>query len=55
MSKTVVETIYGKYCKYEIIKSTGLLSTSIYLYKDGKHIASYRSVEAAVKAAKERG
>ena len=55
MSKTVVETIYGKYSKYEVIKDTGILSTSIYLHKDGKPAGSYSSVAAAVEAAKKKG
>ncbi|GGN60398.1 hypothetical protein GCM10011349_41900 [Novosphingobium indicum] len=55
MGKTVVETIYGKYSKYEIVKDSGTFSTSIYLYKDGKHDGSYSSVAAAVEAAKRKG
>ncbi|MFV0410743.1 MAG: hypothetical protein ACK5LJ_13940 [Paracoccus sp. (in: a-proteobacteria)] len=55
MSKTLIETVYGKYSKYEVFRSSGTFSTDIYLYKDGKNIGKYSSVEAAVKAAKDKG
>ena len=55
MSKTVVEVVYGKYAKYEIVKNSGTFSTSISLYKDGKIVSSFSSVEAAVEATKKRG
>lgn len=55
MSKTVVETVYGKYSKYEVIKDSKTFSTSIYLYKDGSYVGSYSSVAAAVEAAKKKG
>lgn len=55
MSRTVVEIVYGKYSKYEIVRDSGVISTSIYLYKDGKSIGSYSSVEKAVEAARKKG
>ena len=55
MSRTVVEVIYGKYSKYEIVRDSGTFSTSVYLYKDGKSIGSYSSVEKAVEAARKKG
>lgn len=55
MSDTVIEVIYGKYSKYEVVKKSGLMSTDIVLRKDGKFISSYSSVEAAVEAAKRKG
>lgn len=55
MSKTVVETVYGKYSKYEIVKVSSTFSTEIQLFKDGKFISSYRSVEDAVEAARRKG
>lgn len=55
MTKTVVEVVYGKYSKYEIIKETGVLSTDIRLYKDGKYVSTHKSVEDAVKYAREKG
>lgn len=55
MSRTVVETVYGKYSKYEIVRDSGMFSTSVYLLKDGKYAGSYGSVEAAVAAAKSKG
>ncbi len=54
----VVETIYGKYSKYEIIRTDGgfLSSTSFSIYRDGKyHRGSYSSLSAAVQAAKNEG
>ena len=55
LSRTVVETVYGKYSKYEIVRDSGMFSTSVYLLKDGKPAGSYSSVEAAVAAAKSKG
>ncbi|MBP7242144.1 hypothetical protein [Amaricoccus sp.] len=55
MTKTVVETIYGKYSKYEVVKDSGLISTRITLYKDGKVEGSYSSVAEAVEAARRKG
>ncbi len=55
MSKEIVETIYGKYHKYEIVKSAGGLfsSTSFSINRDGKHFkGTYSSLADAVKAAK---
>ena len=52
-SKTVVETIYGKYSKFEIVKDSGVMSTKFYVRKDGKpHRGSFSSLAAAVEAAK---
>ena len=58
MSKqVVVEVIHGKYYKYEIVKSSSLLSSpSFSIYRDGKHFkGSYDSLAAAVDAAKRAG
>ena len=55
MSETVVEVIYGKYAKYEVIKKSGLLSTDIVLRKNGDYEGSYSSVQAAVEAARRKG
>ena len=57
-SKKVVETIYGKRHKYEIVKSEGgLLSpTSFTIYRDGARFkGSYSSLSAAVDAARDAG
>lgn len=54
--KEVVEVIYGKRNKYEIVKSPGgvLSSASFSIYKNGKyHRGSFSSLSAAVEAAKE--
>lgn len=56
--KTVVETIYGKYHKFEIVKDPGGVFSGVkfYLWKDGKPFkGSYSSLAAAVQAAKDEG
>lgn len=56
---TVVETVYGKYCKYEVVKKPGGVFTSaqFFIRKDGKpHKGPYGSLRDAVRAAeKESG
>jgi hypothetical protein len=55
-SKNVVEKIYGKHAVYEIVKSSGLLSSTYSIYKNGKyHRGSFSSLSAAVEAAKKEG
>lgn len=55
----VVETLYGKSCKYEVVKKPGGVFTraEFYIRKDGKpHRGPYSSLRAAVEAAeKESG
>lgn len=54
--KKVVETVYGKFSKYEIIKDSGMLTTKFYVRKDGKpYRGSFSSLESAVAAAKAAG
>lgn len=56
--KDVVEVVYGKYHKYEIVKIPGgiLSSTTFSIYRDGKYFkGSYRSLSAVVEAAKMAG
>lgn len=49
----VVETIYGKYSKYEIVKKSSVFSSEFYIRKNGKpHRGSFSSLSAAVEAAK---
>jgi hypothetical protein len=59
MSTTsVVETIYGKYHKFEIVKDSGGVFGSIkfYIHRDGKRYSgSYSSLSSAVAAAKDEG
>lgn len=55
MSDKVVETIYGKHNKYEIIQkpSTLIENTKYYIYKDSKpYRGSFSSLRDAVDAAK---
>ena len=54
MSKTVVETFYGKFSKFEVVRDSGTFSTSFYVYKDGKHESSHGSLDQAVKSAQEK-
>ena len=54
--KALVETVYGKYHKFEIMKESSVFSTKFYVYKDGKyHKGSYSSLNDAVNAAKKEG
>jgi hypothetical protein len=56
--KKVVEVVYGKHAKYEIVKSSGGLmgSTSYYIHKNGQpHRGSFSSLAAAVEAARKEG
>ena len=55
MSESVVEIIYGKTSKYEIVKKSGMMSTDIVLRKDGDYVGQYSSVQAAVDAANKKG
>ena len=50
----LVETIYGKYSKFEIIKKTSLLSgIEFFIRKNGKpYKGGYSSLSSAVNAAK---
>ena len=49
----VIETIYGKYSKFEVIKKTTLSGVKFYIDKDGKyHRGSFSSLKDAVAAAK---
>lgn len=57
-ARNVIETIYGKYHKFEIVKSPGgfLSSTTFIIYRDGKHFkGSYSSLSDAVEAARKEG
>ena len=56
--QNVVETIYGKRHKYEIVKSSGglLTSTSFSIYRDGTYYkGSFGSLADAVEAAEKEG
>ncbi len=53
----VVEIIYGKYYKYEIVKNTGLFSSpSFSIYRDGGYYkGGYSSLAQAVAVARAAG
>lgn len=56
--KEVVEVVYGKHAKYEIVKSRGGLvsSTTYHIYKNGKHHrGAFSSLAEAVEAARKEG
>lgn len=54
-SKKVVETVYGKYSKYEIVKKSSAFSTKFYVRKDGD-VASgkFSSLKDAVEWAEKK-
>ena len=54
----VVETVYGKYSKYEVIRESGGVfgSAKFWIYRDGKyHRGPFSSLLDAVETAKEEG
>jgi len=54
-SRKVVETIYGKYSKYEIVRKSGVFSTKFYVRKDGDVVSgTFSSLKAAVEWAKSK-
>jgi hypothetical protein len=56
MSETLVEVIYGKHYKYEVVRESGVFSTKYYIRRDGKPFRGpFRSLADAVEAAKEAG
>jgi hypothetical protein len=58
-NEEIIETFYGKYSKFEVVKKPGgvFSSAEFYIRKDGKHHhGPYNSLRAAVDAAeKESG
>ena len=57
MTKEVVEVVYGKTHKYEVIRDKGLVfDTKFYVQRDGKSFKGpYSSLASAVEAAKQAG
>lgn len=54
--RPVIETIYGKYHKLEIVKDSGIWSTKFYILKDGESFRGpYSSLSAAVDQARKEG
>jgi hypothetical protein len=54
MSKTTIETFYGKFHKFEVVRDSGIFSTRFYILKDGKPYESFSSLKAAVEFAKKK-
>lgn len=54
MAKTVIETFYGKFHKFDVVRDSGIFSTNFYVLKDGKPYESFSSLSAAVKFAKKK-
>lgn len=50
MSKEVVETIYGKHHKYEVIRESSAIGSTLYRVhcSDGSYSGSFSSLSAAV-------
>ena len=56
--KEIVETVFGKHNKYEIVRSRGSLleSPKYWIYKNGKlYRGTFASLSVAVEAAKGEG
>ena len=55
MSKEVVETFYGKYSRFDVVKETSTFgSPKFHVRKDGKpHKGSYSSLSSAVNVAEQ--
>ena len=55
MSSTVIEVIYGKHSRYEVIKSSGLFGTSYLVRRsDGKTSGTFSRLDWAVRWAQEK-
>lgn len=52
MSKTIVETIWGKHSKFEVEKNATTWSTTYRVLKDGKYLRDFDSLARAVEYAK---
>ena len=46
----LVETIYGKYNKYEVYRRSGVWSTKFRTYKDGKYWKEHSALDEAIKS-----
>jgi hypothetical protein len=55
--RDVVETVFGKHNKYEVVRSTHLLSSpTYYVWRDGKpYRGTFKSLRDAVEAAQSEG
>lgn len=57
MSKgKILETIYGRYSKYEIFRRATFMGYEFYIYKDGEYwTGTFPSLKAAVQYVKAKG
>lgn len=55
-SEKVVETVYGKYYKFDVVKKSDIFGTKFFVRKDGKpHRGPFSSLRDAVAAAENEG
>lgn len=56
-TREVVEVIYGRFHKYEVVRRSGLLGgVSFYIRRDGEpHRGPFSSLRAAVEAVRQEG
>jgi hypothetical protein len=56
MAHEVIETIYGKLHKFEIIKDSRTFTTKFLIYRDGKYYrGEFSSLKDAVEVARKEG
>jgi hypothetical protein len=55
MSKQVVEVIYGKHLRYDVVRSTSIFDTKYYVHtSDGRIHGSFSGLDRAVQWAHEQ-
>lgn len=52
MSKTIVETFYGKFSRFDVEKNMTTWSTTFRVLKDGAYLRAFDSLARAVEFAK---
>jgi hypothetical protein len=56
MSKEIIETLFSKYNKYEIVKdSSALGGVKFYLQRDGSPYGAFSDLRDAIEKAKKEG
>lgn len=54
--KKLVETLHGRYHKYQIYRSSTFLGYEFWIYRDGeRYRGTFKTLQAAVEAAKKEG